>query len=75
MEVAVRFRQREKSSKPRGAASGHARRSLRGTEQDRLARVRPQPVVEQNDYAEGNRATVNAAAAFQPTSFGENITP
>jgi hypothetical protein len=33
--------------------------------QDRLARVRPQPVVERYDHAEGNRATVERGCCVQ----------
>src|SRR5271170_6418804 len=39
-----------------------------GLHQDRLARLRPQPVVEQNDHAKGDRAAVERGCGI-PTDF------
>jgi hypothetical protein len=41
----------------------------------RFTRVRPQPVVEQDDHTEGNRATAERGCCVQPISSGENTTP
>ena len=62
------FASEKKVRSPEKLRTGTRNARAERLHQDRLARVGPQPVVEQNDHAEGDRATVERGRGV-PTDF------